>query len=216
MTRSYPQPIALLAGFALVAGACSSDESSESGTKPDASSGAMGGGAGTGGASGASGGAGGAASGGAGGGAGVGGAAGAGGGAAGSAAAAGAAGAGGGSAGAGGGSNPDAGVGSISCGAVSCDSAAGEVCCFKTSGVCQTPPCLNAGTVACDGMEDCPGGQLCCEVISQGVSASCATSCSTPVQLCHTDAECQAGKGGFCCPAGGVFPWTICQSAPCP
>jgi len=76
-----------------------------------------------------------------------------------------------------------------------------------------------AARTVCDGMEDCPGGQVCCVQVKGAAAINgCFDVCpemaptDTGVwQLCHTDAECPSGSS---CTRGdkGTFPfWGFCM-----
>ncbi len=103
-------------------------------------------------------------------------------------------------------------------------------CDLKTSSCCATgafpglkfacsagTTCAAGGTRApCDGKEDCGGGQICClnvDLLSGTAKQGCvgAGKCTGAIaqQLCHTDAECDAGK---MCVKGTSFPqWGTCK-----
>jgi hypothetical protein len=76
---------------------------------------------------------------------------------------------------------------------------------------CPTPGQVCFG-LECDGPEDCPGGQICCEILaSRGASTSCMTpgDCAYFIPVCHSHADC---GGGRTCSGSGFTPFfATCQ-----
>ena len=119
-------------------------------------------------------------------------------------------------------------------GVVTCGNAV-EACSLTTQNCCVTDykpdaascnegsTCKGLASAACDGPEDCSGGQVCCISVSLTTSAPfaaiqhrCVADASKCTGgglvnrlLCHTDAECAAGEG--CEPIGNLPWWGICK-----
>lgn len=78
----------------------------------------------------------------------------------------------------------------VACGTASCDSP--ENCCWESGGPACGASCTGTVKSACDGNEDCNGGQCCVQyLIGSDGSASSGT------------ATCSAGGGSVCCNAQG-------------
>jgi len=95
----------------------------------------------------------------------------------------------------------------------------GQLCCAvfvpTTQIHCRTGSCMNGeSTFACDGPEDCSGGQVCCMDFN-AILAFCAASCNTSQnqqEVCHTGATCPT-QAPHCCTSNGS-PSGICVATP--
>jgi hypothetical protein len=91
--------------------------------------------------------------------------------------------------------NPTEGV---PCGDATCN--APEVCCVTFNGQSCTSNCNQGLALACDGPEDCSGGDVCCGDIGMGGGGSeCMPSgdCQTGMgsgRLCHSNTDCDTGE----------------------
>lgn len=104
----------------------------------------------------------------------------------------------------------------IACGMDTCDPAT-QKCCTTfggpgtTSSMCVASDAMCMGTAAaCDGPEDCSGGDVCCAQSSGSGGFSFEMTCvaaamcegggfTGPFELCHTMADCNT-TGDMCCP----------------
>lgn len=95
-------------------------------------------------------------------------------------------------------------------GTETCSCPIGEVCCFdeddgEISDVsCEAAGACEAFSFACDGAEDCAGGQVCCATLDPGGGSSCVepADCdpSQDYLICRGDGECP--DGGVCVASG--------------
>ncbi|MGE0784168.1 MAG: hypothetical protein AB7S26_00670 [Sandaracinaceae bacterium] len=116
----------------------------------------------------------------------------------------------------GGGTMTDGGGGAVgvACGMMRCGPT--EQCCTSgfgggamTTCIARDATCMGV-TRACDGPEDCMGGQVCCAARNTGgggggARCTAAAECMgiTQLELCHTVADCST-SGEMCCP-GSMF-----------
>jgi hypothetical protein len=128
-------------------------------------------------------------------------------------------------------SAPD--FGGTNCGAAVCSG--GQLCCLSSpsSGMCESSgngACDGGSPFVCDGPEDCPGGQCCVVVDTNGKGGEtgqsyCATSCPSGSYsanagggahevsiMCHGDGDC-VGYSGTIPIIGGVSFDGCCHSA---
>ncbi len=118
--------------------------------------------------------------------------------------------------------------GVVTCGTVEACSLTTQNCCvsdYKADAAScnEGTTCKGLVSAACDGPEDCGGGQVCCISVSLTTSApfaaiqhrcvadakKCTGGSLVNRLLCHTDAQCAAGEG---CEAIGNLPWWgICK-----
>ncbi len=92
----------------------------------------------------------------------------------------------------------DAGVDEVPCGAMSCSTMGGHVCCEAPGAyTCATEPCPSSTffVLACDGPEDC-AGRLCCYDPSMSAIRCAATCGNNDYRICHDKADCNPGE---CC-----------------
>jgi hypothetical protein len=133
----------------------------------------------------------------------------------------------------------------ISCGAQTCDSTTDE-CCVVLVGMNAHPACVNkgtcqsidggAGTLACDGPEDCPGAKMpsggCCVALNGStgmldgasmctdqcpgkVIVSTGTGINAHTKMCHTAAECTGYVGAIMgTPLDGNYKFDQCCTFP--
>ncbi len=109
----------------------------------------------------------------------------------------------------------------IACGVqgLMCDPS--TVCCDEAPPSCSSPPvsCAGGHVYACDGPEDCTGGEVCCILFDGGPGAmagsSCLPSCVTGAiryPACHDARDCE--PGGACCDSlggpAGLGPYRVC------
>jgi hypothetical protein len=118
-------------------------------------------------------------------------------------------------------------------GVVSCSNSIAE-CSLETQNCCvsayaedatscnEGSQCDGLASAACDGPEDCSGGQLCCISVSVGLggadidsrcvpdAGACKGGLITNSLLCHTDDTCPADKPS-CEPIGNLPWWGICK-----
>jgi hypothetical protein len=106
-----------------------------------------------------------------------------------------------------------AGAGTTFCGTTPCDLASKELCCVHRGGTLTQPSaeCATSGsgcdiTLTCDGKEDCPDAQICCGVVTTGLTGTrtwqdnlCQDACdSDDVPLgCSGPHNCATGE--ICC-----------------
>jgi hypothetical protein len=108
----------------------------------------------------------------------------------------------------------DGGANQIECGAAPCDSTT-QVCCASavTGRMCVAiGSCTDGDSLACSGTNSCPGGDVCCEDLSEGgrtIRTSCKLACGGSPQLCTTDVDCT--KAGQYCHKYGTY--GVCERA---
>ena len=103
--------------------------------------------------------------------------------------------------------------------------------CTTTQACCITPgtdTCIAAGAmcagtpIACDGPEDCAGGQDCCWFEGQHARCTSANQCGftgAPSEpLCHLDVDCPPSFPHCGPPTGTSLPffYSVCRPTPCP
>lgn len=113
----------------------------------------------------------------------------------------------------GGGVRVDGGTVGIDCMGVTCNAMTEQCCITRDPGgggamgtcIASDAMCMGA-TAACDGPEDCGGGEVCCARVGLGgasttceASAMCASGAYGPFELCHAPADCTDGTD-MCCP----------------
>jgi hypothetical protein len=106
----------------------------------------------------------------------------------------------------------------VSCGSMTCE-ASTPVCCAEQGDAGFAERCIAEGDaceglrLACDGREDCPGGDACCVDFSGGIFAATATcgDSACDLQVCNDAADC---PGQLCCPPTGTSgPEGFCASS---
>jgi hypothetical protein len=104
---------------------------------------------------------------------------------------------------------------SIACGSTTCTSQSDECCLAGTSSACQPRSSSCSGVpVQCDGPEDCPAGDMCCDrakasFLSSALFCTGQGQCSGPATVCHTSADCPASNPT--CVPGDAGPFSYCQ-----
>lgn len=94
------------------------------------------------------------------------------------------------------------------CGTGACTVSANQVCCFNPNAMMPDPilACTAPGqcevTVGCDGPEDCPGTEVCCQ--DKNV-VSCTADCSMGNVYCHTVNDCPDAVNYKCIQVFGGF-----------
>lgn len=100
--------------------------------------------------------------------------------------------------------------GEVACGMQSCASPA--YCCLGLGTPTCTDPsataCIGGKKLACDGPEDCDGGDRCC---GSPLGTDCAKICASVSTLCHDSSDCH--DNDHCCPS--LFGYLTCSKQSC-
>jgi hypothetical protein len=103
----------------------------------------------------------------------------------------------------------------VACGSATCHPSQGEVCCVSMLGMtCKAASACTglAAPAACDGPEDCTGGQHCCVGFPSGAKCS-ADACSGQSQeLCNYDADCATQHCTACKGPGSSLVYGLCTT----
>jgi len=103
----------------------------------------------------------------------------------------------------------------VACGKVTCYPSKGEVCCVSMFGMSCKPAsgCIGlAAPAACDGPEDCPGGQHCCVGFPSGATCSAAACAGQSQELCNYNEDCATQQCTPCKGPGSSLVYGLCTT----